>query len=360
MHKRLHDEQERLEKELSGKFSGELSGVQSNGASVDQAIQPIKHVSWWKRVKLMFVSRGPTRRAHLAAAAVMISQQLCGINLLALLSDKFFKDAFVADSRREDNTEKHMELLGVTAGLMFWNFAATIPALNIIDKTHGRRRLLNVSFPCMAISLLVAASVLKSDKDGHYSKVAIAFHYIFLFAFVGAYSIGEGPAAFVISAEVFPLVNRELGMSLAVFWNFLGAGTLAMVAPHLLDTLQPFGVLMLFAGTNLVAWFLCYWLVPQTGNEDLEDVFRQLSVPTKARLLITFRTILKRVTQPLDYLTHFGEKPWNECGFDQGDQQERAAHCRTTAQDTEYEMFGIRTVSNVEGSESIERTGRSV
>lgn len=30
------------------------------------------------------------------------------------------------------------------------------------------------------------------------------------------FSIGEGPAAFVISAEVFPLIVRELGMSLAV------------------------------------------------------------------------------------------------------------------------------------------------
>lgn len=30
------------------------------------------------------------------------------------------------------------------------------------------------------------------------------------------FSIGEGPAAFVISSEIFPLMVRELGMSLGV------------------------------------------------------------------------------------------------------------------------------------------------
>ena len=31
-----------------------------------------------------------------------------------------------------------------------------------------------------------------------------------------AYSVGEGPCAFIISSEVFPLFNREVGMSFAV------------------------------------------------------------------------------------------------------------------------------------------------
>lgn len=326
MHKRLHDEQERLE--------GELSKDPSSGATWDQAIEPIKHISWLDRVRLMFVCKGPTRRAHLAAAAVMISQQLCGINLLALLSDKFFDVAFGVENGEdsEDNGKRKLQLLGITAGLMTWNFIATIPALNVIDKTHGRRRLLNWSFPCMALSLLAAASVLKSDKEasGRYSTAAIAWHYIFLFAFVGAYSIGEGPAAFVISAEVFPLVNRELGMSLAVCWNFLGAGTLAMVATRLLESkLQPFGVLMLFAGTNLVAWFLCYWLVPQTGNEDLEDVFKQLDQPTKARLQGTLKDLLQKVTRPLDYAIGLGNKRWSDCGYGGRDNEELEMHLRS-------------------------------
>jgi hypothetical protein len=130
-----------------------------------------------------------------------------------------------------------------------------------------------------------------------------------------AYSIGEGPAAFVISAEVFPLVSRELGMSLAVFWNFLGAGILAVIAPALLQNLGQFGALLLFSETNLLAWFLCYWLVPNTGNEDLEDIFEQLDITSGFMLKYTLETLLRKATKPVDYCVHRGSKRWRDCGY---------------------------------------------
>jgi hypothetical protein len=71
----------------------------------------------------------------------------------------------------------------------------------------------------MALSLSGAALVRKAPEQegGGPSIGTIVGHYIFLIFFIITYSIGEGPAAFVISAAVFLLVNRELGMSLAVF-----------------------------------------------------------------------------------------------------------------------------------------------
>ncbi|KAI4659143.1 uncharacterized protein J4E78_005567 [Alternaria triticimaculans] len=204
-----------------------------------------------------------------------------------------------------------MQLLGASLGLMLLNFIATIPALFYIDSSDGRRRLLNGSFPAMAISLLVSALVLKIPNRA----AAIAFHYIFLVMFMIAYSIGEGPAAFVISAEVFPLVNRELGMSLAVCWNFMGAGLLAVLAPSLLKALDQFGVLLLFAGTNLVAWFLCYWLVPSTGQENLEEVFEQLDITTWFMFKYTLKTISHALTAPVDRCLRLFSKPLGECGY---------------------------------------------
>jgi MFS family permease len=311
MHTRLIDEQHRLADELAHNIP---TALRLNGPanSERRLMEEIHHISWWSRVKLMFFYPGITRRAHFAAAAVMISQQLCGINLLAFLADTFFRYS-IFHHTNSTTPEENMQLLGSSLGLMGLNFLATIVALFFIDKSNGRRALLNWSFPIMAISLLASALVLKSP--GGLSPGVIAGHYIFLALFIIAYSIGEGPAAFVVSAEVFPLVNRELGMSLAVFWNFLGAGILAVVAPALLKNLDQFGVLLLFSGTNLLAWFLCYWLVPNTGNEDLEDIFEQLDITSGFMLKYTLRSLLRKATKPVDYCVHRGSKRWRDCGY---------------------------------------------
>jgi hypothetical protein len=255
----------------------------------------------------------------MAAAAVMISQQLCGINLIAFLSDTFFRYSFHNNS--ETSSRQNVQLLGASFGLMLLNFLATIPALFIIDRSNGRRRVLNWSFPCMAISLLGSALVLKTPEQipGQPAVGAIVGHYIFLAMFMIAYSIGEGPAAFVISAEVFPLVNRELGMSLAVYWNFTGAGLLAVVAPWLLKELGQSGVLLLFSGTNLIAWFLCFWLVPNTGNEDLEAVYERLKITSDFMFIFTLRTCIRNASKVVDFCihccTHCKIKNWKDCGY---------------------------------------------
>ncbi|CAN9460820.1 unnamed protein product [Alternaria alternata] len=309
LHTRLIEEQRRLEKDLPGIFPAP--------APLNDADRPhialIEHISWRSRVQLMFFKRGSTRRAHLAAAAVMISQQLCGINLLGFLADTFFKYSIFHNSENISTGQKQV-LLGSSVALMGVNFISTIGALFFIDRGNGRRTLLNWSFPCMAISLLGSALVL-SGSHGELSSGVIAGHYTFLILFITAYSVGEGPAAFVVSAEVFPLVNRELGMSLAVFWNFLGAGLLAVVAPALWKALGQQGVLLLFVGTNLFAWFICNWLVPNTGNEDLEDVFEQLEVETGFLLQYTLSTLFRRVTKPLEWCLHLGSKSWTNCGY---------------------------------------------
>jgi hypothetical protein len=51
----------------------------------------------------------------------------------------------------------------------------------------------------------------------------------FIYLFTIAYSLGEGPVAFQYSAEVFPTIQREQGMSWVVFINnFFGASRVAV------------------------------------------------------------------------------------------------------------------------------------
>ncbi|KAH7070304.1 sugar transporter [Paraphoma chrysanthemicola] len=313
MHKRLIDEQNRLWEALAHSTSSATKGASRLS---DPLTEVVKHINWWQRVSLMLFRSGATRRAHMAAAAVMISQQLCGINLIAFLSDVFFRYSFF-HGQDETTPHQNVQLLGASLGLMLLNCLATIPALFIIDRSNGRRRVLNWSFPCMAASLLASALVLRAPEQslGRPTVSAIVGHYVFLAMFVVAYSVGEGPAAFVISAEVFPLVNRELGMSLAVYWNFMGAGLLAVISPWLLSVLGQFWLLMLFAALNMVAWFFCVWLIPNTGNEDLEAVYDRLSIDTDYMFFFTFRTSFRNLTKVVDFCAHFGRKTWKESGW---------------------------------------------
>jgi hypothetical protein len=309
MHSRLIEEQHRLSEALLGRPYSKTH----NPARFKKVIT---HIGWQERVELMFFKSGYTRRAHRAAAAVMVSQQLCGINLIAFLADTFFRYSFFHHDHKISSSQ-NIQLLGASFGLMLLNFIATIPALFVIEIKNGRRLVLNWSFPIMAVSLLGSALILKIPTNNldQPSIGVIVGHYVFLALFMIAYSIGEGPAAFVISAEVFPLVNRELGMSLAVCWNFFGAGLLAIVSPWLLKRLDQFGVLLLFAGLNLIAWFLCFWLVPSTGREDLETVFEQLDITSWFMFTYTFKSISKAVTQPVDYCLRLSGNSWEKSGL---------------------------------------------
>jgi hypothetical protein len=58
-----------------------------------------------------------------------------------------------------------------------------------------------------------------------YSSLANDFRFVYLFTI--CYSLGEGPVAFQYSAEVFPTIQREQGMSWVVFINnFFGMSLL--------------------------------------------------------------------------------------------------------------------------------------
>jgi hypothetical protein len=89
------------------------------------------------------------------------------------------------------------------------------------------------------------------------------------------------------SAEVFPLVSREVGMAVSVAVNLLGAGVLVLVFPMLMHRIGTTGSLAIFAGLNVVAFFLVYLFVPETRRRTLEELQYTFDLPT--RLHVDYR-----------------------------------------------------------------------
>ncbi|KAL1630739.1 hypothetical protein SLS54_000610 [Diplodia seriata] len=160
-----------------------------------------------------------------------------------------------------------------TALLVSWgfglaNFIFALPAVHQID-TLGRRTLLLITFPGMALTLL-AAGFCFYIPDTNEARLDLITFFLFLFAVF--YSPGEGPVPFTYSSEAFPLSHREVGMSWAVATNLFWAAILNTVFPRLTDALGNTGALGLFAGLNVLAFVMIFLWVPETKQRTLEEL----------------------------------------------------------------------------------------
>jgi len=206
------------------------------------------------------------RRATLASFVVMIAQQMCGINIIAFYSSTIFSNA--------GYTEK--QALLATFGFGLVNFVFAFPAVWTID-TFGRRNLLLFTFPNMAWTLLAAGLcfIIPSDNSARIPLVAL-----FIFIFAAFYSPGEGPVPFTYSAEVFPLTHREMGMSWAVATCLFWAAVLSITWPRMSGAMGPEGAFGFYAGLNVVAFVMIFFLLPETKQRTLEELDYVFAVPT--------------------------------------------------------------------------------
>ncbi|KAJ5816965.1 Major facilitator superfamily domain general substrate transporter [Penicillium robsamsonii] len=226
----------------------------------------IRKGNFFKR--MMYLATNPrTRRACTVASIVMASQQLCGINVLAFYSPWLLKDQ-----------KPSVKLYNFGFGLA--NFLFTLPAYRFIDS-RGRRPLLLVSFIGMFFSLIVVSGFFKLSDSGARLTLISVFSCVF---FVFFYSIGAGPIPFTLSAEVFPLCVREVGMSFSVMINFLGLGILVLFVPQLIKIFEK-NLLFIFSALNLLALILIFFLVPETNYAKLEEMNSIFRRATKEQVL---------------------------------------------------------------------------
>ncbi|KAI8959497.1 hypothetical protein F5Y11DRAFT_359195 [Daldinia sp. FL1419] len=206
------------------------------------------------------------RRATLASFVVIISQQMCGINLIAFYSSTVFRETGTSD----------FNALLASWGFGLVNFLFALPAIWTID-TFGRRSLLLFTLPNMAWSLLAAGlcTLIPKTSTAHAGLVAL-----FVYVFTMLYSPGGGPVPYTYSAEVFPLSHREVGMAWAVATCLFWAGVLSITFPKILATMGALGTFCLYAGLNITAFIMIFLWMPETKQRTLEELDYVFAVPT--------------------------------------------------------------------------------
>lgn len=206
------------------------------------------------------------RHALYASYTVMLTQQLCGINIISFYSSTIFSSSGFSP------------LAALWASVIFGlvNFLGALPAIWTMDS-FGRRGLLLWTLPPMAVTMLLTGFSYNLPKGT--AQFSLLAGLIYLFCLL--YSPGVGPVPCAYSAEVYPLDVREIGMSFAISTTTLWATVLSLTFPTLLDILGEQGSFELYAVLNVVAWVLCWAFVRETKGirlEEMDAVFESSAV----------------------------------------------------------------------------------
>ncbi|KAH7131316.1 hypothetical protein EDB81DRAFT_696698 [Dactylonectria macrodidyma] len=207
------------------------------------------------------------RRATVASSWIVISQQLSGINIMAFYSSTVFAAA--------GYSTKQCLLASMGFGLVTFIFA--FPAVYMMD-TFGRRNLLLFTFPNMAWCLFAAGFCFLMSTDSSARVPLIAF---FVYLFGAFYGPGMGPLPSIYFSEAFPLSHREMGSAFTICVNNAVGSTLTLTFPSLLARLGPTGAFCFYAGLNILAFSVIFFLIPETKQRTLEELDYIFGVPTR-------------------------------------------------------------------------------
>jgi MFS family permease len=162
------------------------------------------------------------------------------------------------------------QLLGATVGVGVAKTLCILIAAPLLDH-YGRRRMLLVSSAGLTMSLLLLGV---SFSLG--SPVILALTAQVLF--VSSFSIGFGPASYIISSEITPLRVRGRAMSLGTLLNRLVSGTVALTFLSISDVITAAGTFYSFAVISLFSFLFVYKVVFETKGRSLEDIEQQLKL----------------------------------------------------------------------------------
>ena len=159
------------------------------------------------------------------------------------------------------------------------NFLFAIPAYWLIES-HGRRWLVLRTLPLLFLTMVAIAGSFQiggSEPDEGETTVRRILIGILTVLFTVFYSPGLGPVPFTLSAELFPLEYRMVGMSMAVALNLLLGGLINLFVPLVLNANKSI-LLASFAVMNIIAWVAVYYFVREPVAAPLTDGLPSTSI----------------------------------------------------------------------------------
>ncbi len=197
------------------------------------------------------------RRPLFLVISLAILQQITGINTVLFYGSIIWE--------RELGGHSHSAAIGANATIGLVNFAVTVAALWLIERS-GRRPLLMFSSGCMAVcQLLLGLAFLLEPPPAPLVLGAMLLC-------VAAFAIGLGPATWVLMAELFPTRVRGRAMSLANMALWIACFVLTFTFLSLARAITITGAFCLYSFMCVLTFLLVWRVAPETKGKTLEEI----------------------------------------------------------------------------------------
>eukprot|EP00054_Salpingoeca_dolichothecata_P026737 m.192771 g.192771 ORF g.192771 m.192771 type:complete len:580 (-) comp25752_c0_seq3:82-1821(-) len=195
------------------------------------------------------------RRLLYLGFAIAFFQQATGIESAIYYAPEIMEEAGITGEGT---------LLLANCGLGFVKLIFIFFPVAKLDK-YGRKPFLLISAGGMAVAQFLIGMSFATN-----SSLALALFGQCLF--MGSFSFGFGPVAWVLTSELFPLSVRGMGVGLATFVNRITSGTIALTFPMAARGTSTHAVFFFFTFVAGLAFWFCYKFVPETHGKTLEEI----------------------------------------------------------------------------------------
>jgi sugar porter (SP) family MFS transporter len=195
------------------------------------------------------------RKAVIAVVAVMITQQLCGINSVVMYSVSILGSIIPGAAAL------------VTVIVSAINVIVTLACAPLADKI-GRKTCLLSSIAGMGSSSVLLAIALANDIP--------TLSVISTLTFVASFGVGLGPVPFILASELVGPEAVGATQSWALAGNWIATFCVAQFFPIINSALPPGRVYWIFAAVALVfGGFIAWWVPESRGLKSAEEVWER-------------------------------------------------------------------------------------
>ncbi|CAL8083185.1 unnamed protein product [Orchesella dallaii] len=239
----------------------ELNELQSSTLEVEttQAQKSTEGPSLWKNL---------TRRGSLKAIgitfALMVFQQLCGVNAVIFFAASIFSAA-------QTNLDANVCAIIIGVDILFAVFLTSF----LIDKL-GRRMLLFISLLGLTVCLsgLGIFFYLQLKNDGITPNGISWVPLVCLMVFMILYNIGIGPLAWFLMSEIIPTDVKGPASAAATSFNWLLAFIVTKTFEDFTNLIGIHMCFWFFGGVCFVGFVFCFLFVPETKGKTLDEIQR--------------------------------------------------------------------------------------
>lgn len=235
------------------------------GVDPGDEVREIEHVARSQGAFRLRQLLGPKLRMLLIVGVGMaVFQQVLGINTVIYFGTTILHFTGLNLSASVAET--------VFIGVVNFVFAGV--AVFLIDKV-GRKPLLVLSAVGCTLTLIVLGIYFYQGSGFQHANADVALGA--LLAYLAFFEIGLGPVFWVMIAEIYPLRSRPKAMAVATMFNWGFNFLVSYYFLQLTNLIGKAGTFWLYAGLGVCAAVFFASFVPETRNQSLEEIERQVT-----------------------------------------------------------------------------------